>query len=219
MSESSTMSGATHRRDTTPRADGAPEADGVHASDASATALRQSAWTTKQKVLRVVWWTLGRAVWIVAPGQRSRMIRLFGGRVGEGCVFDRSVEIAIPWNLRIGDGVRIGPRALLYSLGVITIGSGSVLDRRAHLCAGTHDHADPNFRLLRPPIELGERCFVGFDAYVGPDVTLGDGCTVHARASVYRSYPAGTELCGNPARVIGHPSALDVTVRSDGGAA
>jgi putative colanic acid biosynthesis acetyltransferase WcaF len=173
-----------------------------NAGESPEAKMRTSAWTTRQKITRVLWWTLGKAVWTLAPALRPWIIRRFGGTVGTGCSLHRTVEIAIPWNIHLGDHVRVGPRALLYSLGPITIGSHTVLDRRAHICAGTHDHADPTFKLLRPPITIGERCLIGLDAYIGPDVTLGDNCTVHPRASVYRSVPAGTELMGNPAKPV-----------------
>jgi len=164
--------------------------------------FRRSAWTPKQKIIRALWGTVGRALWLLVPPARSALIRVFGGAVGPGCSFHRSVAIAIPWNLEIGSGVRVGPSAILYSLGLITIGDRTALDRRAHLCAGTHDMTDPNFPLLCPPITVGKDCLIGIDAYVGPEVTLGDGCTVEARASVYKPFPAGTRLRGNPATPV-----------------
>ncbi|MCB9846862.1 MAG: hypothetical protein H6814_00465 [Phycisphaeraceae bacterium] len=164
--------------------------------------LRRSTWTTKQKIIRLVWDTVGRAFWALLPGSRPALIRLFGGRIGSGCSFARRVEIAIPWNLVIGDNVRVGELAKLYSLGTITIGDGVVIDTRAHLCAGSHDYTDSTFPLTRPPITIGAGSLIGIDAYVGPDVTLGQRCVLHPRASAYKSFPDDTELVGNPARPV-----------------
>jgi len=146
--------------------------------------------------------TFGKVVWTVVPPLRPTLIRLFGGKVGRGCRFDAGVEVTIPWNVRIGDGVKVREGAIIYSLGPITIGDRCVLDSRAHLCAGTHDMTDPTFPLVKPPITLGDDCFIGIDAYVAPDIELGDGCRVWPRSSVYKSQPAGTAVRGNPARVI-----------------
>lgn len=161
---------------------------------------RRSVWTARQKLVRVLWGTLGRVCWVAAPGARSALLRLFGATVGANCRLPRSVQIMIPWNIHLGSGVCVGERTILYGLGPIRIGDGTVIDYRAHLCAGTHDMTDSRFPLIKPPITIGARCFIGIDAYIGPDVTLGDGCRVWARASVYRSFPAGTELIGNPAK-------------------
>ena len=161
---------------------------------------RRSAWTLKQNIARVVWGTAVHVVWVLVPPLRPSLIRIFGGRVGRGCSFAGSVEICIPWNLNIGDNCEFGDKSILYSLGPITIGNDVVLDFRAHLCAGTHDMSDPSFPLLRPPITIGDGCLIGADAYVGPNVSLGAGCRVWPRASVYKNYPDRTNLQGNPAR-------------------
>jgi putative colanic acid biosynthesis acetyltransferase WcaF len=172
-------------------------------SEATAQPLRRSVWTKKEKLIRLLWDTGGRLLWLAIPGARSAMIRMFGGVVGEGCTFSSSAEITIPWNLVIGDNVRVGELARLYSLGTITIGSGTVIDARAHLCAGTHDFTDSTFPLTRPPITIGSGSLIGIDAYIGPGVTLGDRCVVHPRASVYKDFHPGAELIGNPARPVG----------------
>lgn len=163
---------------------------------------RKSVWTPKQRLVRLVWGTVGRFLWVALPRCRPSILRLFGGRVGKRCSLARDIDIVIPWNIRIGDDVVIEDRAILYSLGEIIIGDGCVLDGKAHLCAGTHDMTDPLFPLIKPPITLGRGCFVGFDAYIGPEVVLGDGTIVHPRTSIYRSTPAGTEWRGNPAKRV-----------------
>jgi len=177
---------------------------------------RRSVWTTRQKVVRVLWGTIGRAAWLLLPGLRPGLLRLFGARIGRRCRFAGAVEIAIPWNLHFGDDVVVAPGVILYGLGPITVGSGTVLDYRAHLCAGTHDMRDSRFPLLRPPVTVGARCLVGVDAFVGPGVELGDDVRVHPRASVYRSFAGPGELAGTPAaRVTGDDAAVPGEMAGD----
>lgn len=150
--------------------------------------------------MRLAWAVLARPAWAMAPELRPWLLRKFGGTVGRNCAFAGSVEITIPWHVRCGDGVIVGERVILYGLGPITIGDNTVIDYRAHLCAGTHDMTDSRFPLLKTPITIGRDCLIGVDAYIGPGVELGDGCRVWPRASVYKGAPAGTCLRGNPAR-------------------
>lgn len=173
--------------------------DQQQAAMESVPPARRSAWTTRQKIMRLAWGTLGRLCWQV-PMFRAPVLRLFGGTVGRNCRLARTIQVTIPWNVSLGDGVQVGERVILYCLGSITIGSGTVIDVRAHLCAGSHDMRDTRFPLTRPPITIGAGCFIGVDAYIAPDVELGDRCRVLHRASVYKSFPPGTMLEGNPAR-------------------
>jgi putative colanic acid biosynthesis acetyltransferase WcaF len=161
--------------------------------------MRRSPWTISQRITRVTWGVVRRVLWPWLPAARPMMLRWFGATVGQRCRLGGQVRIFIPWNLRIGDDVDVADHAILYALGTITIGDRTVLDVRAHLCAGTHDITDPRFPQIRPPIAIGSDCFIGLDAYIGPGVTLGDAVVVHPRASVHRSVTGPAHVRGNPA--------------------
>jgi putative colanic acid biosynthesis acetyltransferase WcaF len=163
---------------------------------------RRTAWPIVQLFLRVLWGTIGWAIWTFFPFFRSMLLRLFGAKVGKNCTFARTVQITIPWNLVIGDNCHFSDQSILYSLGIITLGDRVRVDTRAHLCAGSHDMKDTTFPLTRPPITIGNDTFIGVDAYIAPTVTLMAHTIVHPRASVYGSYTTAVELIGNPARAI-----------------
>jgi putative colanic acid biosynthesis acetyltransferase WcaF len=57
--------------------------------------------------------------------------------------------------------------------------------------------------LLKPPIEIGSDAWVCADAFIGPDVRIGDGAIVGARAVVVKTVEPGTIVAGNPAQQIG----------------
>ena len=163
---------------------------------------RRTVWTLKQKLVRIIWGTLGKAIWIFLPSARSSVLRMFGAKIGRGCTFARTVEIIIPWNLVMGNNCHISERVILYTLGTITLGDNVRVDTKAHLCAGSHDMRDTTFPLTRPPISIGDDSFIGIDAYIAPDVVIGPNTIVHPRASVYRNVDGNCALQGNPARVI-----------------
>ena len=163
---------------------------------------RRTVWTTKQKLVRLAWGTIGKLFWICLPCTRSLILRFFGAQIGRNCTFARTVEIIVPWNLKMGDNCHISERAILYTLGTITLGNNVRVDTRAHLCAGSHDMRDTTFPLTKPPISIGADSFIGVDAYIAPNVTLGSNTVVHPRASIYRNFDGNCELQGNPARVV-----------------
>lgn len=165
-----------------------------------------SPWTFGEKVGRALWMLVGRPLFRMSfhnwYGFRARLLRLFGARIGKGVRLRPTVHVEVPWNIEIRDGATVGDNAILYSLGQITIGERTIVSQYAHLCAGTHDHTDRRFPLIRDPITIGADAWIGADAYVGPDVTVGRLAVLGARSSAYKDLEAGQVYVGNPARRI-----------------
>jgi putative colanic acid biosynthesis acetyltransferase WcaF len=130
---------------------------------------------------------------------RASLLRLFGAKLGRNVRIRRTVHVEVPWNIAIADDVSIGDHAVLYSLGMITIGERSFVSQHGYLCAGTHDHTKRDYPLLRLPITIGAECWVAADAFVGPGVTIGDRTVLGARASAFSDLPPDVIAVGNPA--------------------
>jgi putative colanic acid biosynthesis acetyltransferase WcaF len=157
---------------------------------------------------------LGRALWALAGplfrwsprplfAWRRGLLRLFGATVGAHVHVYPSTRIFLPWNLEIGDWSSVGPDTLIYNLGRVRLGRRVTISYRAHLCAGTHDYRRPDMRLLKPPISIGDDAWVCTDAFIGPDVTVGEGAVVGACAAVIHDVPPWRIVAGNPARAVG----------------
>ena len=165
-----------------------------------------SPWTFKEKVIRAIWMLAGQPLFNLSfhnwYGVRNALLRLFGAKIGKDVRIRPSVKVEIPWNLNIHDGVTVGDHAILYSLGTITIGERCIISQYAHLCAGTHDHTNRSFPLIRDPVEIGADAWIGADAYVGPNVTVGRLCVLGARSSAYKDLEPETVYVGNPAHAL-----------------
>ena len=134
---------------------------------------------------------------------RNTLLRIFGARVGSGVHIHQTAKIRYPWLFEIGNDTAIGENAIIYNLGMVSIGDRSTVSQNAHLCAGTHDHNDISFRLMRSTISIGNDCWICADAFIGPDVSIFDRCIVAARAVVVTDVPAGQIVGGNPGKQIG----------------
>lgn len=165
-----------------------------------------SPWTTGEKVKRLLWSIVSATLFRLSFHNwyafRAALLVLFGAKLGRNVRIRRTAKIEIPWHLDIGDDVSIGDAAILYSLGQIKIGARSFLSQYAHLCAGTHDETQRDYPLIRPPITIGEDCWIAADAFVGPDVTIGDRTVVGARASAFSDLPSDMICVGNPAKPV-----------------
>jgi putative colanic acid biosynthesis acetyltransferase WcaF len=139
---------------------------------------RPTKWTRREMLGRFLWEVLQPVTRLVPRqlwGVRNGILRLFGARVGRNVRIHRSARIAIPWNLKIGDEAAIGDDVRIYNLGMIT----------------------------KCTIGIGSGAWICADAFIGPNVLVGDLAIVGARAVVIRNVAPGTVVAGNPAQVIG----------------
>lgn len=173
---------------------------------AAVEARAVSPYTLAEKIKRVLWNYAGQILmkctfhnWY---GVRNTLLRAFGASIGKKVRIRPSVTVEQPWNLTIGNNSSVGDHVILYCLGKVTIGSNVSISQYAHLCAGTHDYNAPDMPLLRPPIVLKDNVWIAADAFVGPNVTVGEGSVLGARSSIYKSIPGGGVYAGNPARLV-----------------
>lgn len=158
------------------------------------------------KVERALWqiaWTL-LARWTPPPlfAWRRAVLRLFGARVGNRARVYAWVSVWLPRNLELGDGAVVGPGAVLYNQGRITIGARSVISQRAYLCASTHDVHDPHFALVLRPIVIGQGCWVAAEAFVGPSVQMAAGSVLGTRGALFDDTEEMAIYRGNPAALV-----------------
>jgi putative colanic acid biosynthesis acetyltransferase WcaF len=151
----------------------------------------------------LVWLLLARFTPPPLHFWRRWLLLLFGAKLGRGVRVHGSVKIWLPANLELGERVLIGPGVRLYNQGRIVIGAKSVISQRAHLCASSHDIADPHFQLVLRPIAVGEQCWIAAEAFVGPGVTLGDRAVLGARAALFEDAEVDGVYLGNPAQRVG----------------
>ena len=104
-------------------------------------------------------------------------------------------------------GVEVSPGQMpgcyIQAIGSIVIGDYTQIAPGVGLISSNHDKAD--LRRHEPGrIEIGAYSWIGHNATILPDVTLGDFTIVGAGAVVTKSFPDGYQVvAGNPARVIG----------------
>ena len=158
-------------------------------------------------LVRTLWYycslILFESGWLPASGLKSRVLRLFGAKIGQGVVFKPHVRIKYPWRLTIGDHCWIGQSVWIDNIEDVTIGDHVCVSQLVYFCTGSHDHRKSTFDLLAKPIVVHN------GAWIGARVTLLGGVEVHANAIaaagsvVVKSVPASTIVGGNPAQQIG----------------
>ncbi len=147
----------------------------------------------------IVWTTLFRWSPPFATAWRVLLLRLFRAKVGRRVSIAPSARVWFPWNLRLGDEVRIHHGVIMNCMGRVEIGRETHVSQYAHLCAATHEHTEADMPIIRSPISIGERCWIAADSFVGPNVTIGINSVLAARSSAFGNLPADCVCVGEPA--------------------
>ncbi len=165
-----------------------------------------ASFTLANRIERLLWqvvWTLF-ARWtppMFSPW-RILLLKLFGARVDKGAMISADAKIWLPRNLMLGMHASIGPGVNCYTMAPISVGPRTIVSQRAHLCAGSHDIADPDFQLIARPISIGADVWIAAEAFVGPGVKVGDGAVLGARGCAFSALDPWTIYRGNPAMAV-----------------
>lgn len=127
------------------------------------------------------------------------LLRVFGAKIGGGSKIYPSVNIHCPWNLSVGNYSCIGPRATIYNISLVSIGSNVTISQDSFLCTGSHDIRFLEKPLTAKSITIDDHAWICASAFVGPGVHMAEGSVLAARGVLFRSIEKWSVYSGNPA--------------------
>ena len=138
-------------------------------------------------------------------GERSAGVDLPGTRISPSTVIEHEDRLHLADDVFIGHfnyieasaGVRIGRGTQVTNF--VSIVSHST--HRAVRVAAELSGAELDAAVVRAPISIGERCFIGPHSTIEAGSTLGHGTLVAAHSRVRGQFPDFAVLSGSPARV------------------
>jgi len=133
---------------------------------------------------------------------RVLILKCFGAKIHWSSHIYASAKIWAPWNLEMGENSCLGPKVDCYNQGKITIGSNTIISQKSYLCASSHDYTQKDFPLVLKPIRIGNGVWVAADAFIGPDIRVGDNAVIAARSVIVRNVEVNTIVGGNPGKLI-----------------
>jgi len=164
------------------------------------------------KILSIRRLSVGKNVYIGAYGYLDCMS--VGGvmlgdnvTIREGCWLQLTSRYDNPGtSVTIGDGVYIGPRAVIGAAAPITIGDRCQIGANVSLVAENHCFGGEvdifEQGVIRKGIEIGRDVWMGNNVTVLDGVSIGDGAVIGAGTVVTKSVPARAVVVGVPGRVI-----------------
>lgn len=160
----------------------------------------------KGAVVRLLWYVVNAVLFnsycFPVNGIKVIVLRLFGAKVGRGCVIKPKVNIKYPWKLSIGDYCWIGEKVWIDNLAEVKLGANTCLSQGAMLLCGNHNYKKPTFDLIVAPIVVEEGAWIGAKAVVCPGVTVKSHAVLSVLSVATKDLEAYFIYQGNPAEKI-----------------
>jgi len=137
-----------------------------------------------------------------------RSLRRRLGAVGPTTELFPDLFIDYAERIKIGDWVHIGSGGQLFGRGGLSIADHVIIGPQVTIMTSKHNHHPARLipydevELLKP-VEIGVASWIGLGVILMPGVVLGKGCIVGAGSVVTKSFPDGSIVAGNPAKIIG----------------
>ncbi|MCC5781911.1 acetyltransferase [Kocuria sp. CCUG 69068] len=141
--------------------------------------------------------------WQTSSGLRTKVLRAFGAKIGDGVIIRPRTRIKFPWNLEIGDRSWIGEGVWIHNQNQVTIGHDAVVSQETFITTGSHAHRK-DMGLITRPVTIDDGAWVTSRCVVTGGVTVGRSALVQPLTLVNRDV--------EPDHVVG-PAAAEVKGR------
>ncbi len=154
---------------------------------------------------RIIWYTVNVCIFKTSlqwPNSlKSRLLKLFGAKVGRNLNIKPCVNIKYPWFLELGNNVWFGEKCWIDNLGMVRIKDNVCISQGAMLLTGNHNYKMEKFDLIIGEVTLEDGVWVGAMAIVCPGVTMHTHSILLAGSVLTHNAEAYGIYQGNPAEL------------------
>lgn len=156
-----------------------------------------------QKIMVLLWYFVN-VVFFINPlnpssGIKIFLLKIFGARIGKGCVIKPGVNIKYPWNLVVGNNCWIGERVWIDNLGQVALGNHVCLSQGAYLLTGNHNYKKTTFDLIIGDISIEDGVWIGAKSVVCPGIICHSHAVLAVQSVANKDLEPYSIYAGNPA--------------------
>ena len=138
---------------------------------------------------------------------RQVCYKLAGAKLARGVTIHEGAHVTHFRGLTIGEYSGVGYGAIINARGGVTIGKWVRMGPRVSMYTANHNFQRRDELIKRQgyvygKIAIGDDVWLGADALILPNVTIGTGAVIGAGSVVTKDVPEYAVAVGNPARVI-----------------
>ena len=133
---------------------------------------------------------------------RKEYLKFVKLKIGSSFIM-KNAYIMTPQKIKIGEYSHINRGCLLDGRGSITIGNNVSISHNVSIITGSHKINAPNFRAKFLPIKIDDYVWIGANATILQNVTIGKGAVICAGAVVTKDIAPYSIVAGIPAKQIG----------------
>ncbi len=157
-------------------------------------------------IVRTIWYYVNslflNSYFLPSSGLKIFLLRLFGARIGKGCVIKPKVNVKYPWKLSLGDHSWVGEGVWIDNLDEVTVGNHVCISQGAFLLCGNHNYKKATFDLMVSPIIIKDGAWIGAKAVVCPGVIVEENVVLSVGSVLKGQTEKGMIYSGNPAGLI-----------------
>lgn len=140
--------------------------------------------------------------WQISSKLRTKALRAFGAKIGDGVIIRPRTRIKFPWNLEIGNRSWIGEGVWIHNQDRVTIGHDAVVSQETFITTGSHAY-QRDMGLLTRPVIIEDGAWVTSRCIVTGGITIGQSSLVRPLTPVHTDVPANTIVGAGPIQEFG----------------
>ncbi|MEX5306091.1 acetyltransferase [Kocuria sp. CPCC 205258] len=146
--------------------------------------------------------------WQISSSLRTKVLKAFGAKIGNGVIIRPRTRIRFPWNLEVGDRSWIGDGVWIHNRETVAIGHDVVVSQETFITTGSHAYRT-DMGLITRPVMIDDGAWVTSRCVITGGVNIGRSALIQPLTRVAENVPANAIYGHVTPKIQGHRFPLE----------